>query len=84
MVSKLRRFWNLLKFALPVAGIIFFTSIVSDFSVKLFEWGQTDWTKALIAPFIGIFGIAICIMFLVWGSPRIRKAAATLTGWDES
>ena len=83
MVSKAHKLWVSFKFCLPVAIIIFITSLLAEFSVRIYDWGLTDWKLAIFAPLLGILGITACLMFLVWDSPRIRKAIANLTGWSD-
>jgi uncharacterized BrkB/YihY/UPF0761 family membrane protein len=77
-----REFLALFKVALIIGLIIFFTAVLSDFSVRMY-YDSTNWFVQVVSGIIAIIMIAIFIMILFWWIPDARKAVLRVFGLDE-
>ena len=79
---KGRKFLVLFRVALIIAAIIFFTAVLSDFSVKMF-YDSTDRVIQFVSGVVAIVVIAIFIMFLFYWIPETKNALLKMFGLDE-
>jgi hypothetical protein len=63
---------TLLKVSFSIAIIIFFTALLSDFSVRMFYSSEVLWVK-ILAGLIAIFIITLVIWLLLSIVPELRN-----------
>jgi amino acid transporter len=79
---KGRKILVLFRVSLVIAAIIFFTAILSDFSVRMY-YSSTNGFVQITSGVIAVIVIAIFIMFLFWWIPDTRNAVLRMFGLDE-
>lgn len=75
----------LFRVSLIIAVLIFLTSILSDFCVRMVNSGEgyNPLLRVLIV-FGSVIMMALLIMFALWMMPDIRKAISRMFGIDET
>jgi uncharacterized membrane protein len=70
---------TLIRVSFSIAIIIFFTALLSDFSVRMF-YSSNDWFVKVFAGLVAILIIASVIMVLMWAVKDIRKPFLRIFG----
>lgn len=76
------QFLALLKVSFLVACIIFFTAILSDFSVRMY-YSSTDWFVQIIAGLLAILLITLAVIVLLLWVSGLRRAFLRMFGFEE-
>jgi hypothetical protein len=75
-------FLAVFKVSFAIATMIFFTAILSDFSVRMY-YDSTDWVVRIFSGLIAIAAMTVVItLFLLW-IPYTRKAILRMFGFEE-
>lgn len=75
----LQQFWDLLGISALISVIIFFSAVLSDFSVKMF-YSSSDPSIKVIAGLIGIGLMTLLLMLLFLFIPKLREAFLKIFG----
>ena len=75
---NMREFRTLLKVSLIIAVIIFFTSVFSEFSVRMY-YSSTEWWVQALAGLIAI-GIITLLLLLLLTVRDLRRAVLRVFG----
>ena len=76
------QFLALLKVSFLIACIIFFTAILSEFSVRMY-YSSTDWLVQIIAGLLAILLITLVIIVLLLWVRDLRGAFLRVFGIEE-
>ena len=72
-------FIELLEVSLLIASLIFFTALLSDFSVRMAYSSEVWWVK-IIAGLLAILVITSIIILLLLTVPQLKRAFLSMLG----
>lgn len=79
--KRLKRLFDSFNFCLPIATLIIVTAVLSDVAVKFFV--QTNIIMGILTGLVGTILITFVLMFLISGSPKMKKMLSTMFGLTE-
>ena len=80
MTAKRPRF-PLLKLCLSIAILLFVSSVLSDFSVKMF-YGTDNFLERILAGIIATVLITVMLMIFLTANPELKKALSRMFGME--